>query len=124
MSLHGIISSSKPKISFHINSKFHKHSAANSITTRLLYLSRYSELNGGLPNWIIICTDNFVADNKSKLNFDFWTLLIGLGIIDGVILLFMPKGHTHGSVDALFGNVSQKLLENEYLTSWTKFKEV
>ena len=122
LSIHGIISTAEPTISFHINSKFHKKSAA--ITTRFLYLSQYAEINGGLPKWILISTDNFVADNKSKLNFHFWILLISLGIIDGVALLFMPKGHTHGSVDALFGNVSQKMLEENEITSWKEFEKV
>ena len=66
----------------------------------------------------------FCADNKSKLGFKFWIFLIRLGIIDSAILLFMPPGHTHGSVDAIFGTVSQKMTQEVQISSVEKLKQV
>ena len=124
ISIHGVLSSLEPKHSFHLNSAFHSHSTANSLTTKLLHLSEVSELNNGLPRWLIVNADNFSADNKSKLLFKFWMWLVSLDIIDGVVLLFMPPGHTHGAVDAIFGVISQEMEQAKQLNSVEDLKKV
>lgn len=59
--------------------------------------------------------DNCPRDNKNNIMFGFLAVLVLLGIFESVEVSFLPIGHTHEDVDAMFSRfVFQVILEIFY----------
>ncbi|CAB4033100.1 Hypothetical predicted protein, partial [Paramuricea clavata] len=63
----------------------------------------------GLPPVFHLQLDNCWRENKNRHVFTLLSLLVELSIFDKVKGNFLPVGHTHEDIDALFGIFSKKL---------------
>jgi len=69
-----------------------------------------------LPHTLYLQLDNTSKDNKNKKVFSFLASLVKKNIFKRVVVSFLPVGHTHCDIDALFGCFSRKLKKCETLT--------
>ena len=69
-----------------------------------------------LPPILNVQMDNVVSDNKNRLVFCFWYLLVAKRIFREVYVNFMLVGHTHDDIDALFGRWSMALRRADFPT--------
>jgi len=74
-------------------------------------LNRTLQLVGlsNLPPVLHLQLDNTKKDNKNKKVFSFLAALVKKHIFQKVIVSFLPIGHTHNDVDAMFGVFSKAL---------------
>jgi hypothetical protein len=60
--------------------------------------------------------DNVAGDNKNRVIFNFWSLLVAKGIFKDVYMNFMLISHIHDDIDALFGRWSMSLRKENFST--------
>jgi hypothetical protein len=53
--------------------------------------------------------DNCAKENKNRWLIGFFAYLIGVGLLDNLTVDFLPPGHTHIDIDALFSVLSKEL---------------
>ena len=65
--------------------------------------------NRPIPRHIHLQMDNTSADNKTQVVLAFFMLLVQAGILEAITLGFLPVGHTHEDMDALFSIIASFL---------------
>lgn len=60
--------------------------------------------------------DNCFKENKNRYVFFFCALLVALDFFEDVYMSFLPTGHTHEDIDALFSYLRMALSRNNYST--------
>ena len=55
-------------------------------------------------------------DNKSRIVFAYWLLLVAKNIFKEVFVSFLLVGHTHDDIDTSFGRWNMKLRDEDFPT--------
>ena len=50
--------------------------------------------------------DNCARENKNKYVMAYLSYLVQVGVFKKITMSYLPVGHTHADIDALFGNLS------------------
>ena len=61
------------------------------------------------PVELYVQLDNTAKDNKNKATLGYFGYLVGSGVFKRVIVSFLPVGHTHEDIDAVFGMIMRWL---------------
>jgi hypothetical protein len=69
-----------------------------------------------LPPILSVQMDNAIENNKNRIVFCFWSLLITEGIFKEVYMNSMLPSHTQNDIDKFFGRWSISLRKEKYLT--------
>jgi hypothetical protein len=69
---------------------------------------------GAVPQTLVVVQDNTSRECKNSLILRWATKLVALNVFRGVILAYAVKGHTHGPLDAVFGQAVVKLGNSEF----------
>lgn len=107
-----------------INLPNHRKDSNNSITARFLTMLKYCNENNGMPPVWFFQTDNCAGENKSRIIILFICLLLMTAKCQAINLSFPWVGHSHGSVDAIFGRFSSLLRRTEKIFTFQQLKQV
>ena len=67
------------------------------------------------PSNLYVQLDNTSAENKNRGTFGYFASLVGAGTFKKVTLSFLPVGHTHEDIDAIFGMIMRHLYRYDRL---------
>ena len=87
---------------------FTKESNTNLEVLRRVLESEMAS-RGSLPPKLILQLDNTSQENKNSRMFAFLAMLVERGIFKEIEVNFLPVGHTHEDIDAVFSLISQAL---------------
>lgn len=107
-----------------INLPNHRKDSNNSLTSRFLTLVKHCSDVDGLPPILIIQTDSCAGENKSRVILKFHCWLIMTGKCQAINLSFPWVGHSHGSVDAVFGKFSSSMRKAKNVFTLDELKQV
>jgi hypothetical protein len=103
------------------------------LQTILKMYKEYQDKGKKWPETLYLQADN-ASDNKNLAIYAVCQLLRDLGIFKKVKLCFLPVGHTHEDIDAVFGALAKKLngidvytmdgLEELWKSAWPSFRSV
>ena len=65
-----------------------------------------------LPRTLVLIMDNTSRENKNQIMVKIMAELVLLRVFEHIWLAFPQKGHTHGPLDAVFGQATVKMANN------------
>ena len=71
---------------------------------------------GLIPPVLQIQADNCTRENKNKYVLGYFELLVAMGVVEEVLLSFLPVGYTHEDIDQVLSRTSVHLRTAETLT--------
>ena len=77
--------------------------------TRHVILQSLLSLEGPLPSTLNLQLDNTCRENKNWCVLTFLGVLVFNGVFDQINVNFLPVGHTHEDIDAVFSKLATKL---------------
>lgn len=92
------------------------------ISLILSHLNDMAEKGTRLPKILHIQADNCVKENKNKWFVAFMHTLTGLGIFKTIYTEYLPPGHTHEDIDAMYQPPSDGQTKYDCMT-WSSFPE-
>ena len=66
------------------------------------------------PTELNVQLDNTSKDNKNRATLGYFAYLVGSGVFKRVIVSFLPVGHTHEDIDAVFGMIMRWLHQHRF----------
>ena len=91
-----------------------KKDTNNNIEVVARLMEALYKRHGALPLAISLIQDNTCRECKNQKILKFGARLIALDILESISLLYPEKGHTHGPLDATFGQMCVKLSLEEF----------
>ena len=97
-----------------------------NLTVELLYktLQRLRALRQSWPQELRLQLDNTCSDNKNKTVLGFLGWLVATGTFAKVTLSFLPVGHTHEDIDAVFGVIARRLRKIGAIGTLSKLMDI
>ena len=65
--------------------------------------------------FLFVIMDNCVGQNKSNCVLKFFSLLVVIGLYEGIVLHYLEAGHSHGSPDCGLAHAKRPLNNNDYM---------
>jgi hypothetical protein len=75
------------------------------------------------PHTLFVQLDNTSKDNKNRGTFGYFAYLVAAGTFKKVVVSFLPVGHTHEDIDAVFGVIMRHLHRHRCLTTMQKLMD-
>ena len=91
-----------------------KKDTNNNIEVLARLMNQLYQKWGALPLTLSFIMDNTSRECKNQKMVKFATRLVALNLVENVILNYPMKGHTHGPLDATFGQMCVKLSLSEF----------
>ena len=75
------------------------------------------------PSELFVQLDNTAKDNKNNATLGYFAYLVASGVFLTVIVSFLPVGHTHEDIDAVFGMIMRWLHKHRCLATIEKLMD-